>query len=120
MNYEQSAEDYLERILMLTQHNGKVRSIDVVNDMGFSKPSISIAMKKLKEKGFVDIDNSGYITLTDEGLKIANRTLQKHQVIYEALIKIGVNEKTAYEDACKIEHDISEETFCKIKNKLEG
>lgn len=115
MNYLESKEDYLERILILQERNGKVRSIDIANDMSFSKPSVSVAMKKLKELGYITIDDSGYISLTDSGISIARATYDKHVSIYKALIKLGVSEDTAYSDACKIEHELSEESLEKLK-----
>ncbi len=125
MNYNESAEDYLEAILMLRDQLGKVRSIDIVYKLGYSKPSISIAMKKLREKGLVHMDENGYITLTDEGLKIARHTYNRHKVLTLFFESIGVNPSTAEHDACKIEHDISDETFKRLKehmqaNKLNG
>ena len=116
MNYLESLEDYLERILMLSERNDHVRSIDIANDMHFSKPSVSIAMKKLKEKGLIDIDDKGYITLTGEGMCIASTTYEKHKLIYNLLISIGVSEETARNDACKLEHSLSEETVSKLKS----
>ncbi len=110
----QSEEDYLERILILSSH-GMVRSIDLSIDMNYSKPSISIAMKKLKEKGYITIDNQGGIHLTDEGNDIAKKVYEKHTIISNLLIKIGVSKDVALEDACEIEHCISEETFTKLK-----
>lgn len=119
MNYYESLEDYLERILMLQERNGFVRSIDIANDMGFSKPSVSIAMKKLKEKNLIEIDKNGHIFLTESGAEIANRTYAKHKIIYSLLIKVGVSEETARQDACKIEHSLSDETVEKLKALLE-
>ncbi len=115
MNYNESSEDYLEAILMLREQLGKVRSIDIVYKLGYSKPSISIAMKKLREKGLVNMDADGYITLTDEGLKIARHTYTRHKVLTSFFENIGVNPKTAENDACKIEHDISDETFKRLR-----
>ena len=115
MNKLESSEDYLERILMLSQKNGSVRSIDIAHDMGFSKPSVSVAMKKLREKGLINVDKDGLITLTEEGLDIAERTLERHHVLKELLISLGVDEVTAEDDACKIEHELSEQTFDKIR-----
>jgi len=115
MNYNESSEDYLEAILMLREQLGKVRSIDIVYKLGYSKPSISIAMKKLREKGLVNMDADGYITLTDEGLKIARHTYTRHKVLTCFFENIGVNPKTAENDACKIEHDISDETFKRLR-----
>ncbi|MGM9971238.1 MAG: metal-dependent transcriptional regulator [Anaeroplasmataceae bacterium] len=110
----QSEEDYLERILILQSH-GVVRSIDLSIDMNYSKPSISIAMKKLKEKGYITIDTQGSIRLTDEGMKIATKVYEKHTVLLNFLKNIGVSENQALIDACEIEHCISDETFEKLK-----
>ena len=118
MNIYESAEDYLERILILSKKFDHVRSIDVVNDMGFSKPSISIAMKKLKESGYILVDEHGYLTLTDSGRKIAVKTYEKHKVLSDLFEKLGVPEDIAIKDACKIEHDLSDETFKAIKKYL--
>lgn len=118
MQVLESSEDYLERILILSQKLEKVREIDVVNDMGFSKPSVSIAMKKLKENGYINIEG-GALTLTTKGKEIAERIYERHQILTKAFIMLGVNEETASKDACKIEHDISEETFQKIKERVE-
>lgn len=120
MKRQQSSEDYLETILVLTNKLGTVRSIDIVNDMGFSKPSVSVAMKNLRKKGLITMDAEGYITLTEEGKRIAECVYERHTILTEALIAIGVNEETAREDACRIEHDISKETFEKIKNHIRG
>ena len=115
MNIYESAEDYLERILILQEKNTEVRSIDIARDMGFSKPSISVAMKKLKEAGLIDIDEHGFITLTKEGHVIADKVYERHIVLKKALISLGVHEEQAEKDACKVEHVISEETFAAIK-----
>ena len=111
----QSAEDYLETIFVLQQTIGDVRSIDIVNETGYSKPSISIAMKKLKEKKYIDIDGHGYITLTETGKKLANKVYEKHCCLKKFFTMIGVSEETAAKDACSIEHLISDETFACIK-----
>ncbi len=118
MNLHESAEDYLERILMLTQKNGKVKSIDIAEDMNFSKASVSIAMKKLKEKNYIIVEN-GYILLTNEGYAIANEVLERHKIISSLLIKLGVDEKIALEDACKIEHNLSKQSYKAIKQLYE-
>ena len=118
MNIYESAEDYLERILILQEEKGEVRSIDIAHEMGYSKPSISIAMKKLKEAGLIDIDEHGFITLTKEGHVIADRVYERHTVLKKILINIGVDPKQAEKDACKVEHVISEETFEAIKKKV--
>jgi Mn-dependent DtxR family transcriptional regulator len=113
----ESAEDYLERILMLTNRNGSVKSIDIANDMNFSKPSISRAMKKLKTKRYIRIEKSGNIILTSSGMKKASEILERHVTLTNILVSLGVNKKTAAEDACKIEHDLSADSFSAIKRK---
>ena len=113
-NRHESIEDYLETILELSKIKQVVRSIDIAQAMNYSKPSISIAMKKLKEKQYVNIDDNGYITLTELGLKVAESVLERHEIISSVLIQLGVNDQTAYGDACRIEHDLSDETFQKI------
>ena len=118
MQLFESGEDYLERILVLNERNGAVRSIDIATDMGFSKPSVSVAMKKLREAGYINIDENGYITLSEEGHKIASRIYERHQVLTQFFTSLGVGEEIAKKDACKIEHDISEETFKAIKQHL--
>ena len=115
MRIYQSAEDYLEAILMLRERNGTVRSIDVVNELGYSKPSISVAMKKLRENGYVNMDSDGRITLTPAGEEIADRIYNRHRLLTQFFIRLGVSESVAAADACKIEHDLSDETFEKIK-----
>lgn len=111
----ESIEDYLETILELSKVNPIVRSIDIAQAMNYSKPSISIAMKKLKEKHYIIINDNGHITLTEIGLTVAKSVLEKHEIISKVLIKLGVNEEVAYKDACRIEHDLSDESFQKIK-----
>ena len=110
----ESAEDYLENILILRERNGNVRSIDIVNEMNYSKPSISIAMKKLRAEGLVEMDVSGYITLTAKGEEIAQRIYKRHRLLKKVLMAIGVEEETAAEEACRIEHDINDDTYDKI------
>ena len=115
MQIHESAEDYLETILLLHLRNGQVRSIDIVNEMGYSKPSISVAMKRLRENGYITMDRDGLITLTPSGMDIASRMLDRHHTLTKFLMELGVDAKTAEEDACKMEHDISQESFEKIK-----
>ena len=115
MELHESAEDYLETILVLFERNGEVRSIDIVNEMNFSKPSISIAMKKLRENGYIHMDVNGLITLTDEGREIATRIYSRHKLLTRVLEAIGIDAKKAEEEACKIEHDIDDETYDKIQ-----
>ena len=117
-NKKESIEDYLEKILMLKEKQPLVRAIDLATYMGFSKPSVSVALKKLKNYGYVLVDEkTGDITLTEEGLRIAKATYERHQIIAKTLMDLGVSEKTAYEDACAMEHIISEETFAKLKER---
>ena len=116
MAIHQSAEDYLESILILQKRLGQVRSIDIVNELGYSKPSISIAMKKLRESGHVSMAEDGTLTLTESGTEIAEKILERHQILTRALVLLGVSEEIATEDACRIEHIISSETFERIKN----
>lgn len=119
MKLYESGENYLETILMLTRKNGKVRSIDVANHMGFTKPSISRAMNILKQADLLTIDKKGYITLTAMGLAKAENVLERHIIITKFLTDhLGINEETAEVDACRIEHVISEETFNKIKDHI--
>ncbi|MBE7033655.1 MAG: metal-dependent transcriptional regulator [Ruminococcaceae bacterium] len=118
MKIKESAENYLETILMLGNKNKYVRSVDVANELGFSKASVSVAMKSFREEGYIVIDQDGGIALTEKGLHIAERMCERHNVIARALMAIGVSEENAYADSCKIEHDISEESFEKIKEFL--
>ena len=116
MTHFESEEDYLERILMLSKEKANVRAIDIAASMNFSKPSVSIALKKLKEKLYVNVDEStGFITLTEQGLSIASSVYERHQIIAKLLMSLGVSEETALKDACKIEHDLSEESFTRLK-----
>ena len=114
----ESVEDYLETILRLSRVLPAVRSIDVVHDTGYSKPSVSVAMKNLRQKEYIVMDESGYITLTEEGRAIAEATYERHQVITRIFAMLGVPEEVAAEDACKVEHVISEETFLALKKHL--
>ena len=114
MVIRESAEDYLESILMLQERNGQVRSIDIVNQLGYSKPSVSIAMKKLRENGYISMAGDGTITLNDSGMEIASRVYKRHRVITELFVLLGVERKQAAEDACRVEHDLSQETFSRI------
>ena len=118
MKIQESAENYLETILMLSQRNGNVRSIDIANELEFSKPSVSVAMKNLRENGYIHMDKDGYITLTDAGREIADMIYERHTLLSRWLIRLGVNEKTAAEDACRIEHVISKESFEAIKKHV--
>lgn len=115
MRLQESGEMYLETILILSQRLEHVRSLDVAEHMGFSKPSISRAVGLLKNAGYVLMDPTGYLTLTDEGRAIAEKIYERHTTLYHFLTSIGVDEKTALEDACKIEHYISDASFDRIK-----
>ncbi len=114
----ESGENYLETILILKNKGLDIRSIDIVHEMSLSKPSVSRAVGILKNGGFIEIDTDGYITLTKDGSEVANRIYERHQVLTIWLVGLGVNEKTAAEDACRLEHDISDESFQKLKEHL--
>lgn len=120
MKIQESAEDYLESILMLSQSKEHVRSIDIVKRLRLSKPSVSVAMKKLRENGFINMDSEGYITLTEEGDKIAEKIYERHEFISQWLEDLGVEKDIALADACRIEHVLSDETFAAIKRKYSG
>ena len=111
----ESQEDYLEKILQISQIKETVHAIDIAREMSFSKPSVSVAMNKLNEAGYININSKGEISLTESGLAIAEKTLEKHVILTRMLIYLGVDEKTAKEDACKMEHDISDKTWEAIK-----
>jgi len=118
MNIYESAEDYLEQILMLLEQKGHARSIDIAAGLNVSKPSVSVAMKKLRENGYITMGTDNNISLTDKGYAIARKIYDRHQVLTKYLIQIGVPADIAREDACKIEHDISEETFAAIRSRV--
>ena len=118
MKIHESAENYLEIILVLQKRNGYVRSIDIATELNFSKPSISNAMKQLRSKGYIQMDESRLITLTEKGRKVAEQIYERHQLISEFLEMLGVDSQTAAEDACKIEHVLSKETFEKFKEHV--
>ena len=115
MKIYESAEDYLEAILSLRERNGMVRSIDIANELHFSKPSVSVAMKKLRESGYIEMDEDGLITLLPPGQEVAQRIYERHRLLTEFFVRLGVGEEVAAADACKVEHDLSEETFQRIK-----
>ena len=119
MRIHKSAEDYLEMILRLSQEKGYVRSVDIATGLGVSKPSVSVAMKQLREGEYIVMDKDNYITLTPSGLEIAERIYERHKVLTSILARLGVDAKIAEEDACKVEHDISVATFTAIKGALE-
>jgi len=115
-----SAEDYLESILMLQEQHGQVRSIDIVNLLGYSKPSVSIAMKKLRESGYISMAQDGTITLNESGMEIAAQVYSRHKVITKLFELMGVSPEQAADDACKVEHDLSQETFERIREFVSG
>lgn len=117
---QESAENYLETILILLERKGSVRSIDIAAEMEFSKPSVSVAMKHLRERGCVVVDGDGLITLTEAGRKIAEAVYERHLLFSRWLISLGVPQEVAEEDACRIEHVISEETFRAIQRHVDG
>ena len=119
MKVNESAENYLETILVLSEKKGNVRAIDIANELNFSKPSVSIAMKKLQEDNLITVNQHHEIDLTESGREIAERIYERHIVISEILMKIGVDETTAVKEACRIEHVISQDSFEKIKGKLQ-
>ncbi len=114
MKIQESAENYLESILKISKRNGQVRSIDIVHDLNFTKPSISFAMKRLRENGYILMDEDGFITLTETGTEIAQRVYHRHLVLTKYLTGLGVDAEIAREDACRIEHVISQESFDRI------
>ena len=114
MEIHESAEDYLEMILILKERLGLVRSIDIVHEMNYAKPSVSVAMKRLRENGYIEMDKEGYIALLPPGLEIAQRIYTRHRLPSKFLEYLGVSRETASADACKIEHDISAESFARI------
>lgn len=119
MNLLESGEMYLETILMLSKRLDAVRSIDIVEQMGYSKPSVSRAVGLLKNGGFIEVDANGHITLTNDGREVAQKIYERHTILTEFLVKLGVDRDTAAEDACKIEHDISDASFNAIKKQID-
>ena len=119
MNIYESAEDYLEQILILLETKGYARSTDIAESLGVTKPSVSVAMKKLREGGYISMEKGGLISLTDKGYPIARRTYDRHLTLTRFFVSLGVDEQIARRDACKIEHDISEESFAAIRRKLQ-
>ena len=118
MKIQQSSEDYLEAMLMLKERRGYVRSVDVATQLGVTKPSVSYATKRLRENGYITMDTDGLIGLTDAGMEIAARIYERHKLLTQILIDLGVSEEAAREDACKIEHDLSIETFDVIREHV--
>ena len=115
MKVQESAENYLEAILVLTQQRGQVRSVDIAGHMGFSKPSVSVAMKQLRQNGYIQMDENGFLTLLPPGREIAEMIYERHCIIAKILIALGVDEETAFADACKIEHVVSPQSFACMK-----
>lgn len=118
MKMQESGENYLETILMLKEKKGEVRSIDIANELGFTKPSISRAVSLLKENGYIEVERGGHIFLTEKGEEIAKKMYERHRLLAEYLEALGVSHETALQDACRIEHVISEETFGRIKEQV--
>lgn len=120
MKIQESAENYLEAILKISKKNNVVRSIDIANELSITKPSVSVAMKNLRENGYINMDKNGYLTLLPAGLEIAERIYERHNLITDMLIKLGVSEDVAAVDACRIEHIISTETFEAFKKYIQS
>lgn len=124
MQIQESAEDYLEAIHYLGLNQEHVRSIDVVHHLKISKPSVSVYLKNLKNNGYINVDEKGYLTLTEKGEEIAVKIYERHETLANVFISLGVNKDVAYEDACKVEHDLSDETFEALKkhylNRING
>ena len=118
MQIHQSAEDHLECILKLSKQRPVVRSIDIANDMNYSKPSISVAMKNLRLNGYINVDESGFITLTDSGMEIASNIYDRHLILKKWLEFLGISPETAEQDACKIEHTLSKETYTALRKHI--
>ena len=117
---EESVEDYLETILVLSKQLPVVRSIDIANELEYSKPSVSVAMKNLRGKGYITVSSEGYIVLTEEGKKLASDTYERHTLISQWLVELGVSPETASADACRFEHDLSQESFDALKRHIRG
>lgn len=115
MQIKESAENYLEAILVLGEKLEHVRAADICNYFGYSRPTVSVAVKQFKENGYINVDDNNHITLTDKGMKIAKNIYEKHETIAQILISIGVKDQTAYEDACRLEHGLSDESFYALK-----
>ena len=119
MRILESSEDYLEAMLMMREQHGYVRSIDIAAELGVTKPSVSYATKRLRENGYITMDKEGLITLTESGYAIAYRIYERHKTLTAFFVRLGVDEETAREDACKVEHDLSEQTYNAIKRHAE-
>ena len=119
MKILKSSEDYLEAMLIMKEVHGYIRSIDIAMELGVTKPSVSYATKRLRENGYITMDKDGFITLTDKDMAIATHIYERHKVLTNVLIQLGVSPETAREDACKMEHDISDESFAALKKHIE-
>ena len=119
MKIQKSSQDYLESMLMMQQEHGYIRSIDVADYLGVTKPSVSYATKRLRESGYITMDKDGLITLNDSGLQIASSMLDRHHMLTRFLVTLGVDRKTAEEDACRMEHVISESSFRHLKQNMD-
>ena len=117
---EESVEDYLETILVLSKRLPAVRSIDIANELGYSKPSVSVAMKNLRNRQYITVSEEGFIQLTDEGRRLASMTYERHTILTDWFVSLGVSPETAAADACRIEHDLSDESFAAIKRHISG
>lgn len=115
MEIKKSAEDYLEAMLMMQERHGAIRSVDIAAELGVTKPSVSYAARRLRENGYITMDKDSLITLTDKGMAIAQRIYERHKLLTAFLLRLGVDEETARTDACKIEHDLSDQTFQAMK-----
>lgn len=120
MKLHESAENYLETILILSKRLGNVRSIDIANELSFSKPSVSVAMKNLRLNSYIEVDKDGHISLLEKGREIAEKIYERHTFLTDFLTSIGVDQATAAEDACRIEHVISSESFAALKKHVQG
>jgi len=123
MKIQKSSEDYLETMLLLQESLGYIRSIDIAEHLGVTKPSVSYATKRLRENGYITMEKDGLITLTDDGMSIARKMFQRHKLLTEVFIKMGVDPEVAAEDACKIEHDLSQAIFdaiCRLAEHIES
>ncbi len=119
MRILESSEDYLEAMLMMKEKHGYIRSIDIAAELNVTKPSVSYATKRLRENGYITMDKEGLITLTEKGLEVANRIYERHKTLTRYFISLGVDEETAREDACKVEHDLSQQTYDALKRHAE-
>ncbi len=120
MRILESSEDYLEAMLMMKERHGYIRSIDIATELGVTKPSVSYATKRLRENGYIVMDKEGLITLTDAGMKIASSVYERHKTLTRFFVYLGVDEETAREDACKVEHDLSDATYRAMKRHAEA